>query len=214
VTARQCEPSSSSRLGWRELDRVSRRLRRERVAWADRAEAAGEFARGALRARWFDESTWPRVGRRTRLIKVRGHVSVGEGVLIGDNCWIKVRSTTDRPAILRIGDHSVVNNNSVIEVTQHVEIGSNSMISWNCNVMDSDFHRTYLEDGQESGPVSAPVMIGDHVWIGSGVIILKGVTIGDNAVVAAGSVVNRDVSPNTLVAGNPARLIRTVAAWR
>lgn len=58
---------------------------------------------------------------------------------------------------------------------------------------------------------AAPVQIGSHAWIGFNSIILKGVTIGDRSVVAAGSVVTHDVPADTLVGGNPARVLRTIA---
>lgn len=60
---------------------------------------------------------------------------------------------------------------------------------------------------------SAPIHIGNHVWIGARATILKGVTIGDGAVVAAGAVVNKDVPPNTLVGGVPARIIKENISW-
>jgi acetyltransferase-like isoleucine patch superfamily enzyme len=72
--------------------------------------------------------------------------------------------------------------------------------------MDSDSHTI----GPANGPVSAPIEIGDHVWIGARAMVLKGVTIGDGAVVAAASVVTKDVAPGTLVAGSPARYVRDV----
>ena len=59
-----------------------------------------------------------------------------------------------------------------------------------------------------------PVKIGNHVWIGSKVIILKCVTIGENSIIAAGSVVTKDVPPNVTVAGNPARIVRQNDTWR
>jgi acetyltransferase-like isoleucine patch superfamily enzyme len=62
--------------------------------------------------------------------------------------------------------------------------------------------------------VIVPVAIGDNVWIGAKAIILKGVTIGDGAVVAAGSVVTKDVAPGVLVAGNPARTLKSNVQWR
>lgn len=65
----------------------------------------------------------------------------------------------------------------------------------------------------EDKPVSAPIVIGDHVWIGMNVIVLKGVTIGEGAVVAAGSVVTKDVPPYSLVAGVPANVIKIDIKW-
>jgi acetyltransferase-like isoleucine patch superfamily enzyme len=68
-------------------------------------------------------------------------------------------------------------------------------------------------DGQPQ-PHTAPIVIGDHVWIGTNSLVLKGVTVGDGAVVAAGSVVTRDVPASTLVAGVPAKPVRTIEHWQ
>jgi acetyltransferase-like isoleucine patch superfamily enzyme len=75
-------------------------------------------------------------------------------------------------------------------------------------IRDDDEH--YVGDGSPT----APVTIGDHVWLGTRAIILKGVTIGDGALVAAGAVVTKDVPPKTLVGGVPARVIREGVDWR
>jgi len=61
--------------------------------------------------------------------------------------------------------------------------------------------------------VATPIIIGDHVWIGMNVTVLKGVTIGDGAVVAAGSMVTKDVPPHSLVAGVPAKVVKTDVEW-
>lgn len=104
---------------------------------------------------------------------------------------------------------------SITARSTHIYIGRNTMLAPNCVVVDSDFHahwppeRRHLDPGYEK---DAPVYIGDHVWVGMGCTILKGVTIGEGAVIAAGSVVVRDVPPRTLVAGVPARVIRTLAS--
>jgi acetyltransferase-like isoleucine patch superfamily enzyme len=84
-----------------------------------------------------------------------------------------------------------------------VTIGNNTMIAGEVRIMDTDLHGMDGQTAQEK-----PVTIGNHVWIGIRSIILKGVTIGDNAIVGAGSVVTKSIAPNTVVAGNPARLIR------
>jgi acetyltransferase-like isoleucine patch superfamily enzyme len=79
-------------------------------------------------------------------------------------------------------------------------------------IVDSDFHDPWPPEGRKSNPGlerDADVSIGDNVWIGARSIILKGVVIGENALVGAGSVVTHSVPPNTLVAGNPARIVKT-----
>lgn len=96
------------------------------------------------------------------------------------------------------------------------------MIAHNVNIFDNDTHPTdYLERRQDAENIlcygkfedfsslkKAPVMIGDDVWIGCNSIILKGVTIGNGSIVAAGSVVTKDVPANVIVGGNPAKILK------
>ena len=106
---------------------------------------------------------------------------------------------------------------------ERIEIGSYCLISWNVGIADSDFHplepaqrlidaralAPFLENRPARPPLrTAPVVIADNVWIGMNATILKGVTIGENSVVAAGSVVSKSVPPNTVVAGNPAVVVK------
>lgn len=76
-------------------------------------------------------------------------------------------------------------------------------------IVDSDFHGIPPDARAEPSP-SQPVHIGNNVWLGSRVMVLKGVTIGDNAVVAAGGVVTKDVPANTLAGGVPAKVLRII----
>ena len=87
------------------------------------------------------------------------------------------------------------------------------MFSWNLSIFDSIGHGLILEDSGEA-EIEKPITIGDDVWIGPYSIIMKGVTIGNNSVIGAGSVVRRDVPPNSLVYGNPARVAGKVESWR
>jgi acetyltransferase-like isoleucine patch superfamily enzyme len=89
------------------------------------------------------------------------------------------------------------------------------MIAPNVMIMDSDFHEVGLVEDRVSAPgleSDADVAIGRNCWIGSRAIVLKGVKIGDNTIVAAGSIVTSDLPPNVLAAGAPARIIRTLVA--
>ena len=107
------------------------------------------------------------------------------------------------------GGWSFLNTNSTLNCFHHIEIGKGCAISDNVCIADSDSH--YIDGHKER--MTAPIVIGDHVWIGKNVVVMKGVTIGSGAVVGAGSVVTKDVPCNTVVAGNPARPIKTIEKW-
>jgi len=122
-----------------------------------------------------------------------------------------------------VGDFTLLNG-ALVMADERIEIGSHCLISWNVGIADSDFHplepAQRLIDAQAVAPFykdrpprpkleTRPVKIADNVWIGMNAIILKGVTIGENSVVAAGAVVVKSVPPNTVVAGNPAVTVKT-----
>jgi acetyltransferase-like isoleucine patch superfamily enzyme len=133
---------------------------------------------------------------------IDGNVKIGPGV----------RLILGPKAKLTIGDFTRITANTRIFVKQEVEIGKYCMISWDVQIMDSDFHKILDPDGN-ARLNTRKVKIGDHVWIGSRATILKGVTIGDGAVIAAGSVVVRDVPPHSVVAGNPAKVVKEQVRW-
>ncbi|SDX12117.1 DapH/DapD/GlmU-related protein [Paenibacillus sp. CF384] len=110
-------------------------------------------------------------------------------------------------AVIEIGDHTFINRRSEIRCKKQVKIGSHCAISWDVTIMDTDYHCI------EGSVATKPTIIGDHVWIGNKAVILKGVTIGQGAVVAAGAVVSRDVPAHTLVAGVPAKPIKRNVKW-
>jgi len=120
-----------------------------------------------------------------------------------------------------IGDDVYIGDDTVISSTNCVKIGKFTMISHGVHIIDSDGHPTdpHLRErdwrivmGRLSGDRpeidSAPIIIGKRVWISFNSIVLQGVTIGDNAIVAAGAIVVSDVPANTIVAGNPARVVK------
>jgi acetyltransferase-like isoleucine patch superfamily enzyme len=108
---------------------------------------------------------------------------------------------------LVIGDNVFLNEGVIIAARHEITIGNNANIGDFTTIHDSDFHAITPDRPARV----AAVAIGRNVWLGRNVVILPGVTIGENAVVAAGGIVTSDVAANTLVGGNPARLIRELS---
>jgi acetyltransferase-like isoleucine patch superfamily enzyme len=108
-----------------------------------------------------------------------------------------------------IGRNVFVNQNCTFYDLGGLDIADDVMIGPNVSLITSGHP---LEPSQRrAGVVAKPILIEKNVWIAAGATIIGGVTVGENSVVAAGSVVTKDVPPNTLVAGNPARVVRTIA---
>jgi len=110
---------------------------------------------------------------------------------------------------VHIGDRSSIGHNSVLVSRERIQIGNDCMLAAFCYVLDVD-HEFANPDLTipKQGLRIKPVVIGDDVWVGAGTFILRGVTIGDGAVVAANSVVTEDVPPYTVVAGSPAKVVK------
>jgi acetyltransferase-like isoleucine patch superfamily enzyme len=127
-------------------------------------------------------------------------------MVVGDH--FKIWSTHSRVLVtgwgkLRVGDRVFLNNGVFISCVHEITIGDDVAIANFAYLTDSDSH------GVEGRRVrEAPITIGNGAWIGAKAIILPGVTIGSRALVAAGAVVTKDVPDDTLVGGNPARIIR------
>ena len=103
-----------------------------------------------------------------------------------------------------------MNGISIIARSKTIKIGNNVLIAPNVLIMDSDFHIPWpvKDRNQFSIELDKSVEICDNVWIGARSVILKGVTIGCNSIIAAGTVVTKDVPANALAAGNPAKIIK------
>jgi acetyltransferase-like isoleucine patch superfamily enzyme len=116
---------------------------------------------------------------------------------------------TDVPrAEIVIGERNFFNNNVSIGAVEKVVIGNDCLIGGSVSIADCDFHDISPEIRHTSQGSKKPVQIGNNVWLGTGVAVLKGVTIGDNSVVGAMSVVTKPIPANCVAAGNPARIIR------
>ena len=114
-------------------------------------------------------------------------------------------------AALELGT-GYMNHGVNISVFDRVSIGDKVYISENVTIRDSDNHMLIYE-GRTNNVTTAPVVIGNNVWIGMNCTILKGVTIGDGVVIAAGSVVTRDIPAGCLAAGCPAKVIKENIKW-
>jgi maltose O-acetyltransferase len=108
---------------------------------------------------------------------------------------------------LEIGDRVLLNHGCSVGATKLVRIGANCNIGSQSILIDNAFHQLDPARRNEQ-PEPAPVILEDNVWLAARVIVLPGVTVGENSVVGAGSVVTRDIPPNVLAAGIPAKVIR------
>ena len=164
------------------------------------------------------------IARRTRVAWRKIRFVEGCALSIGSGSIVESVIRYDRPgAAIRIGERTFIGASTLV-CAESIEIGDDVLVSWGCTFVDHNSHAlswhdrsrdvTDWFDGKkdwESVERSA-VRIGDKAWIGFNVIVLKGVNIGEGAIVGAGSVVTRDVPPYTVVAGNPARPIRELEA--
>lgn len=157
-------------------------------------------ARAARRLRPLRVGRWPQCRGRPDIDA--SDATTGDAFRVASHQATTVITGAGR---LVIGDDVFVNCGTRIECALSVTIGDHVMIAYDVVVTDTDSH------GLEARPVRrAPVVIGSGAWIGARAIVLPGVTIGRRSVVGAGSVVTHDVPDDTLVAGNPARPVRTL----
>jgi len=165
-----------------------------------------------VRALWYLRQA-DSVGRRTRVwgrpaFSVKGHMTLGKGVQMLSTV-AKLEIVVEEGAILEIGDDVLINYGASIAATREVRIGAGSLVGMHAMLMDNDYHRLEPERRHER-PESAPIILQENVWLGARVIVLRGVTIGANSVVGAGSVVTRDIPPNVIAAGVPAVVLKSI----
>jgi maltose O-acetyltransferase len=138
-------------------------------------------------------------------IKNKGSLKIGNDFSVTSKP-ISTSITVDPNASLTIGNKVFINYGVDIGCTKNIKIGNDTKIGPLTNIIDSDFHKV-----EPSKDVTCKeIIIGNNVWIGRQCVILPGVTIGDNSVIAAGSIVTKDVPPNVLVGGIPSRVIKEI----
>lgn len=163
-------------------------------------------------------------------LEVRSNSSKKDRLIIGDDSNIQGYFVFEKDdGLISIGNRTFIGGGLFISIDK-IEIGDDVLISWGCTISDNNSHSTKWPerendvklwkrglDEKKIGQFKnwdvvkfAPVIIKDKAWIGFNSIILKGVTIGEGAIVGAGSVVTKDVPEWTIVAGNPAKIIKTI----
>ena len=143
-------------------------------------------------------------------------------LIIGSKTSVRTAIVFEKPsAEIEVGDRTFIGG-GLISVAEKIVVGDDVMVAWGVTISDHNSHSTiYSERAKDvaqyldgvkvwTGVSIKSVKICDKVWIGFNSIILKGVTIGEGAIVGAGSVVTKDVPPWVIVAGNPARILREI----
>jgi len=146
------------------------------------------------------------VRTRTALLRAAG-IPIGAGSLFLGS--LNVTGPGDVRALLSVGARSFITGPLHVDLGAAVRIGNNVQLGHDVALLTID-HEIGPSQHRCTNPVMAPIVIGDGAWLASRVLVLPGVTVGKGAVVAAGAVVTRDVAPDTLVAGVPARFVRSL----
>lgn len=146
--------------------------------------------------------------RRSRSVwQSDGHVVFEGPARLGNGFKLSVAGE------VRFGPNFVLSAESQILCTDSITFGAGCLVSFNALIMDSDFHQIVV-DAHAAGRVREPIYIGEHVWVGARATILKGVTLSDDVVVAAGAVVTRaEPRSGVVLGGNPAKVVRSGIRW-
>ena len=166
--------------------------------------------------RHFLRPQFENLGRETEVMKP-WHVEINGGpVSMGDYANIiatadnKVRftvwSTREGEGRILVGNYCLICAGVRISAATDITIGDNCMMAQRAYITDADWHDLY--DRSQVVGQTAPVRIGNNVWIGDSAIVCKGVSIGDNSIIGAGAVVVKDIPPNVVAAGNPAAVLK------
>jgi acetyltransferase-like isoleucine patch superfamily enzyme len=177
---------------------------------------------------WNSASCYQCISGEGSMVHANGAIDNASGarsnIIIGNNTYVSgiLKVALDSGTIV-IGDSVYIGEGTRIYSCEYVRVGNNVQIAHNCNIFDNNIHSldpshrreefvnnihhgwSKLYDLKESS-----VIIKDNAWIGAGVTLLKGVTVGESSIIGAGSVVTEDVPAFTVVVGNPARVIKNL----
>lgn len=128
---------------------------------------------------------------------------------VGKNVFIEPDFICELGSNITIGDNVFINFGCIIFDMGEVTIGNNAMFGPRVGIYTTN-HAFDAEERIANVVVSKPIHIGNRVWLSADVKIVQGVTIGDNSIIGAGSVVTKDIPPNVIAAGNPCRVIRKI----
>ncbi|WP_210417737.1 acyltransferase [Bythopirellula goksoeyrii] len=145
-----------------------------------------------------------------------GRIIIGSDVHLSGKSNIGFCNSVFERPVLEIGNSTFLGHDCSIYVAQSVHIGRNCLIAGGVIIRDYDGHPLDYLSRRNGMPILKSsiktVSIGDDVWIGARAVILKGTSIGNRSIVAASSVVTKDVPPDSIVAGNPARIVKKMGA--
>jgi maltose O-acetyltransferase len=172
--------------------------------------SAWDNALAVVRARWYLRGA-DELGERVRVwgrpsLTLKGTLRIADRVRIF-SMPVRTEFAVQKGATLEIGSRAFINYGCSISAAELIRIGPRCNIGSHVIIMDNDFHSLDPEHRLDVPP-SAPIILEENVWIGVRATVLRGVTIGAGSVVAAGSVVTKDVPPRTLVGGLPAKVLR------
>jgi acetyltransferase-like isoleucine patch superfamily enzyme len=162
-----------------------------------------------------------RVGTHLRIeripyIRGPGSIEIGDNVYVSGLLCVGFSMKSDTRPLLQIGSRTFIGHNSAFSVVQKIELGEDCLIAGDVRFYDNDGHPVDPEARRRHEPAgpssSKPIVIANNVWIGTGSIILKGVSIGEGSIVGAGSVVTKSIPSYSIAVGNPARVVRSITS--
>lgn len=158
-----------------------------------------------LRALWYRFLGMKLLGkvwlRNIDIPRLHQYITLHPGVALDRDVTLILSEVSERPS-LEIGSSVYINRNTIIDVSGEMTIGEEALIGPFCYLTDHD------HDAEHVGLITKNTTIGKRAWLGAHVSVLKGVTIGDDVVIGAGSVVTKDIPAGATAVGNPARVIK------